>query len=142
MGAGNRRRGYGLQRGCLFSCVALRKSSNPELDASPRKRPTALTRHLTGGALSLRFTSVDLVDSWSTSHEIERTSRVGEAVGFDAESLKHGDKQIRQRDFLLVVIEKLAVPEAHVAAATQDDGVVGGLVGLAGGTAIKTQRVV
>ena len=48
----------------------------------------------------------------------------GEAVGFDAELLEHGDVEVRQRVVVLGIEgEVLAVPEA---AAGEEDGQVGG----------------
>ena len=66
----------------------------------------------------------------------------GEAVGFDAELLEHGDVEVRQRVVALGVEgEVLAVPEA---AAGEDDGQVGGdvAVGVAHVAAVEDHGAV
>ena len=63
----------------------------------------------------------------------------GEAVGFDAELLEHGDVEVRQRVVALGVEgEVLAVPEA---AAGEDDGEVVGDVAVGVRNRFTSRRV-
>ena len=61
-------------------------------------------------------------------------SRLGQLIG-------NGDKQVRKRN-IIAVVQMSSMLETHVFSATENNGVIGCPMRLAGGAAVETKRVV
>ena len=55
--------------------------------------------------------------------------------------IRDRDKEIGKRN-LVAVIQMGAVRETHILSTTENNGVIGGAMGLAGGASIETKRIV
>ena len=73
---------------------------------------------------------------------VEFAGAVAEFFGFDAEGVEHGDVHVREADFVFVEFAEMTVGETHVFAAGEDEGIVAGEVGSAGGAAVHDEGIV